>query len=88
MLLAIIKIIMLYSYTVFAAVAIKQKKIWYVFIAAGIHVISDDNMILGLCETLNTNSGIGITVLAIVTCIMLVVNDKMSDLWKGKVDEK
>lgn len=83
MLLAIIKVIMIYSYTVFAAAAIKKKKIWYVFTAIGIHVISDDNIILGLCDTLNINSGIGVTVLAIVTCIMLVVNDKMSDLWKG-----
>ena len=87
MLLAIIKIIMLYSYTVFVAAAIRQKKIWYVFIAMGIHVISDENIIFGLCEALNINSGMGITVLSIITCIMLVVNDKMSDLWKGKDDE-
>ena len=89
MLLAIIKVIMIYSYTVFAAVAVRQKKIWYVFIAMVIHVISDENIIFGLCEALNINSVvIGVTWLAIVTCIMLVVNDKISDLWKGKVDEK
>jgi len=87
MLFAIIKVIMLYSYTIFAAAAIRQKQIRYVFIAMGIHIISDDNIIPGLCDALGINVGIGVTLLSVVACVMLVVNDKMSELWKGKENE-
>lgn len=89
LLLAIVKVVMLYSYTVFAATAVIQRKPWYIAAAIGLHVITDDSIILSLCNVLDISEGTGVVFLVVaVACIMPIVNGKMSGLWKGKENEK
>ncbi len=85
--MAVIKVVMIYSYTTLIAIAVKKKKTLYVLAAVGLHIVSDENIIFEICSMLDINNSIGIMLLVVIACIMFVVNDTISHLWKGNGNE-
>jgi len=86
---AIIKVVMIYSYTALVAIAatsVKKGRLLYVLSAMVIHIVSDENIMAALCDTFNLGSGTGVMILVAEACIMLVVTDKMSHLWKERTE--